>query len=841
MRNRTTIPALVLSSVLAAASGFAHPPPRIPKDKIPDDMPAHIHEHVEKLYSSNDRECTAAAKALGNMGEEAACAAPFLASVLDGHKTCPTPNAAAQSLVRIGKAAVEPTIVALRVGDRYARRRTLEILAKLKDERAVPALVASIVDGFGGRRAEDALRSIGRPALDYLLAGVDDEKPEVRHAAVTALPAFASSNVVRVLVGALDDADEKVRQQAGRSLVQAMDSRHVRGLSVSSSDVMFEMLADGDAGARRLALTLLARTEGRWDEKATKFIALLDDPDYTIRMQAIESLGWFKEARVVKALTRFAGDRDDLVRARLATALGRTGRKEAVDPLTGLLKDRVAVVRENAMGALAAIQGREAVKWLVKMLEEEGDPMLRRKIVTAIGRWKDPGVIEALLARLDDPDRVVRLAVVDVFADAGTNGVPALRCAATNDDASIRRYTLDKFRNRYEPAMTSTIMSLIDDNDWHVRERAMQWLSNGRWRIKIADLDPIRAKLKDRNGRVRGAAIRILATHGDKTVMDVFRAAVRHGDGSVAGAGVEACRRFGQVDALVTAMRHRDWRVREAAQKALASLKTPEAAKALAKLVKEGRVGDRRLTEAAVRGMARHDLEPGMLGDLVKQKQGVLDKNAGNEIVRMGGDAVKPLVGLLTDGSPTVRGTAVELLGRIRDKSCSERLADMLDDPDTTVRRRAIGALRSLCDTRTVEALGEALHDEDPAVREGAASALGAIGGDSAVGSLAAAAGDPDWHLRWVAMRSLGKLESVDAVKPLLTGLNDEHWYVRRTSAEALGRVGGKRGVPGLLAALEDEHWYVRRSARLALFRISGKYFGEDTGKWKEWWKTEGP
>lgn len=822
-----------------AALTHAHPPPRLPREQIPKDMPPAIRALVEKLYSSNDRECTAAAKALGNMGEEAGCAAPFLASVLDRHKTCPTPNAAADALTRIGKAAVEPTIVALRVGDRYARRRTLEILAKLKDERAIPALVSSIVDGFGGRRAEDALRSIGQPALEYLLKGIEDEQGEIRRAAACALPTFASSNVVQVLVRALADRDTTVREQAGRSILAVIESRRVRDLKVASTDLMFEMLRSSDAGSRRLGLTLLARTQGRWDEKADSFIPLLGDPDHAIRMQAVDSLGWFKEKRVAEALAELADDPDDLVRARVASALGRTQQKEAAERLTVLLEDGAALVRENAMTALAGIQGRAAAKWLVKMLEEEGDPMLRRKIVSVFGRWKDAGVIDLLLPRLEDPDTMVRIAAVDVFAEGGTSGIPALRVAATNDRAAIRRYTLDKFRNRYEPKMTEAIAGLIDDKDWHVREKAMQWLANPRCRVRLVDLEPIRGRLKDRNGRVRGAAIRILAGHGDKGSMDVFTAAVRDRDGTVAGAGVEACRRFGRVEALVEATKHPDWRVRESASKALASLNTPAANNALAGLVKKGGSRSGRLAEAAIRGAANRDLDPEMLAAIIRQRHGSLDSKTAQAIARMGAAAAGPLARLLEDASPRVRCTAAELLGRIRDESCTENLVEALDDSDSAVREKAARALGAVGDARAVGALGEALEDEDLAVGEAAAEALGAIGSDRATGDLAKAAGDSDWHLRWVALQSLGKLESPDAVKPLLAGLKDKHWYVRRTSAEALGRVGGKRGIPGLLKALEDEHWYVRRSARIALFRVSGKYYGQDVAKWKEWWRSE--
>ena len=120
-RTRGLPALLVLGCALPALAG---PQPIIPKEQIPEDMPADVRRHVEELYSGKDPDQINAANALGHMGSDAASAAPFLASMLrDPVRHGNVGWSSAHALIRIGDAAVEPTILAFQMGNRYARMR----------------------------------------------------------------------------------------------------------------------------------------------------------------------------------------------------------------------------------------------------------------------------------------------------------------------------------------------------------------------------------------------------------------------------------------------------------------------------------------------------------------------------------------------------------------------------------------------------------------------------------------------------------------------------------------------------------------------------------------------
>jgi HEAT repeat protein len=113
-------------------------------------------------------------------------------------------------------------------------------------------------------------------------------------------------------------------------------------------------------------------------------------------------------------------------------------------------------------------------------------------------------------------------------------------------------------------------------------------------------------------------------------------------------------------------------------------------------------------------------------------------------------------------------------------------LVGALSDPYSTVRSTSISALAALAGAEAVEPLSKVVDDEDPRVRER-------------------------------AVRELGVISDPLAVKPLIRALEDWVSEVRRSAAWALGRVGGEEAVAALTVALDDLDESVRKAAREAL------------------------
>ena len=135
-------------------------------------------------------------------------------------------------------------------------------------------------------------------------------------------------------------------------------------------------------------------------------------------------------------------------------------------------------------------------------------------------------------------------------------------------------------------------------------------------------------------------------------------------------------------------------------------------------------------------------------------------------------------------------------------------LINLLDANDVDLFRRAATALRQLKDSRAVKPLITALKDPNGDVRNSAANALG-----------------------W--------LKDKRAVEPLILALQqDEEREARVGAAFALGELKDKRAVEPLMLALQDdESSRVRSFIYVALIKITGEDFGEDHGKWLNWWE----
>ncbi|MDK1030666.1 MAG: hypothetical protein QGD94_01515, partial [Planctomycetia bacterium] len=210
--------AVALNLALTPA-GFA----QAPKATIEGvaDLPPEIKKHVEKFFSSDPAVQLAAVRALGEMGEKAAPAIPFLIElyrihVHDTDKTTPlftdskmssTPAyAATDVLTKMGKPAIEHLIAACGNDNLHIRSFSAQALLMI-GEPAVDALIKALKgpgtisdDEFAGlvkqladenfdkrQRATKAIYKLGVPMIGHVkraLSRSDDPEVQVRLRAV---------------------------------------------------------------------------------------------------------------------------------------------------------------------------------------------------------------------------------------------------------------------------------------------------------------------------------------------------------------------------------------------------------------------------------------------------------------------------------------------------------------------------------------------------------------------------------------------------------------------------------------------------------------------------------
>lgn len=99
-------------------------------------------------------------------------------------------------------------------------------------------------------------------------------------------------------------------------------------------------------------------------------------------------------------------------------------------------------------------------------------------------------------------------------------------------------------------------------------------------------------------------------------------------------------------------------------------------------------------------------------------------KKAAKDLEKLGEHAVTPLIQVLQDVNPGIRGYAAQILGKIGHKKAVEPLLLALQDANPVVRMIAADALKAIGDIRAIEPLRQVLKDNVSYVQIAAQEAL---------------------------------------------------------------------------------------------------------------------
>jgi HEAT repeat protein len=175
-----------------------------------------------------------AAITLGEMGDERAIA-PLITALRDSEWN--VREAAQDALAQIGPPAVEPLIKALR--EYQIRTFVIEVLGKIKDERVLDPLMAQLRNEEFKDVATKALVEVGLPAVERLMAVLNDKDKQVRKHAVMALGEIGIGEAVEPLIDATRDEDWAVRLQAIAALDKIGDERGKPAIKALAKDPDF--------------------------------------------------------------------------------------------------------------------------------------------------------------------------------------------------------------------------------------------------------------------------------------------------------------------------------------------------------------------------------------------------------------------------------------------------------------------------------------------------------------------------------------------------------------------------------------------------------------------------
>ncbi|HEX2912316.1 MAG TPA: HEAT repeat domain-containing protein [Chloroflexia bacterium] len=219
-----------------------------------------------------------------------------------------------------------------------------------------------------------------------------------------------------------------------------------------------------------------------------------------------------------------------------------------------------------------------------------------------------------------------------------------------------------------------------------------------------------------------------------------------------------------------------------------------------------------------------------------------VSRAANRALIKLGKEAVLPLIEALKHPDPDIRYHAISPLGEIPDRSAIEPLLDLLkNDENSSVRAAAAGVVSVVLlnghfewdeeieekFNRVGEALINALKDKDSRVRADAAISSGNLHFSKAVQPLIEALKDADEDVRGHAAFALRNCGGGEIVEPLIPLLQDESDSVRIWTTGALEWTGYpetleplSKAVDPMIDRLKDDNPRVREYAA----RVLGSY-----------------
>lgn len=476
--------------------------------------PASITSLVEVMDSSEPKLLQSLIAALGDIGHEQAL--PALFKTLK-HKDEDVRISAVGAIGGIDhRDAVKPLIDALSDNSDYVRNDAAIVLGDLNDASAVGPLIALL-------------------------------KKDAQEDTIKALDKLGDARVVPFLIKGLADNDfyDDAAVQAMRSLKKfEAEKEAFEALIIIAKNKNQEGLA------RITALGLIGKTENHQATKMLLELLLNKKESNLIRMYAATALGDLNDKKAIPTLATLAfGNYRSKVP--LMERIARLGSSEISDLLKKIRKDQDADIVKEAVLALGRIGGSEFLEPLLLLLQDKGNNrQVRMKAIEALGFMGRKEAIEPLVALLKEDDKYIRQTVV-------------MALAQINDDLAI-------------PAL-----SLVLQKDKH--EYARSYASEALGKTNNRDVIPaLMASLKDSNSSVRRASREALVKMSDTSLVQQYVQGLLNEEEQTQYRieMAEILASFNQpevVDALLTSLKNKNWKVRVAALNALGTLKSDKA------------------------------------------------------------------------------------------------------------------------------------------------------------------------------------------------------------------------------------------------------------------------
>lgn len=422
---------------------------------------------IEQLHSGDLETRQAAVIALGQIGDSRAV--PALVQVLtDDEELVIT---AAGALAKIGDRRSLEALISLIGHHQPAVRQAVIAAINSIGHPEMAARAAELLNDSDPRVRESAVQIAGyfgySECTDILFERCRDEDQSVRRAAIEHIPYLEDERAIPILAEALETGSASERASVAKAFGQ-VEGRRVMGY-------LLACLNDWDPWVRYFA----ARSIGRHQyPDSTAELARLaqEDPANHVRIAAMESLALIGGARAVAILARLAeSDNIDLARAAIG-GLGHIGHPDALPPLLAALRSPDPARRIDVLNALGKRGGSGAVDALQWVAAADVDEQVVQSSIDALARLATPEAVDTLINLTSDPTR--RDACVAALADLRKEQIEFIGKGLAHAQSAVRRAVVNALGRMKQPLASELLSTALDDEDASVRLAAASALGH---------------------------------------------------------------------------------------------------------------------------------------------------------------------------------------------------------------------------------------------------------------------------------------------------------------------------------------------------------------------------
>ncbi|MBN1552864.1 PilT/PilU family type 4a pilus ATPase [bacterium] len=223
-------------------------------------------------------------------------------------------------------------------------------------------------------------------------------------------------------------------------------------------------------------------------------VKLANDPKPDVILTALDGLRTMRSPAGIPAVLHCIKHENFSIRIQAIETLGEIGTADEVEYLTNGLKDSDIRIRQAALDALVSLSQNEEtdIPKFVSILMSDPDVNVRRAAAQILGQVDAPGLFEKLFDYLKDEDWWVRETIAETLSKIKDDRIyPAAVDLLANPDPSLRRYAIEILEGLQDKRALVPLLKMLKDSDWWVRERAISSLG------KIGDkkIVPILANL----------------------------------------------------------------------------------------------------------------------------------------------------------------------------------------------------------------------------------------------------------------------------------------------------------------------------------------------------------